>query len=366
MARTLPFQLLSWVLAGLFLAGCATTRPSLYIPPSDSKNRNFDPPPATVIRVPVRVTLPRWKDIPNTFLQFLNDQFKPIKKTVLNPFHSIGLDMSFGEVSNFWDSAQEPIFLDKGIWLLIQPKSISGGLTQPNPKHPFKWRMDLEMSAYPILVFGKEPSTEKISMPPIKPYQPGPSGFHAISNTTISFIEANKQLEDHRFGLINRVIPGSGSYKLRIRGIKLYGSGGQVIAEVRIEYNPLINLGYHPAHMTVYFRGIPQYDPEKEVFTLRHLDFDLKTGDFVMQVANWIFKSDILKVLRQKARIPIGPKLDQLKDRMNVVLNLPVGKHSRLQTQVKSFRVLGAFVDRDGIQAQISLDGDAQLNLFSR
>jgi hypothetical protein len=222
------------------------------------------------------------------------------------------------------------------------------------------------MTAYPILVFGNKPQAEKKIMPPFKNYKSGPSGFHAVSNTVISFKEANKQLTDPRFGLVNRVIPGSGDYKLRIKGIRLYGSGGQVIAEVKIQYNPFINLDDKLARMTVYFRGYPQYDPKKEVFTLRNLDFDVKTGDFLMQVANWIFKSDILKVLRRKARIPIGPKLDQLKDRMNVVLNLPVGKHSRLQTQMESFRVLDAFVNKDGIQAQVSLDGDAQLNLFCR
>jgi hypothetical protein len=101
------------------------------------------------------------------------------------------------------------------------------------------------------------------------------------------------------------------------------------------------------------------------MFYLTHLDFDVKTGDFIMQVASWIFKSDILNALRAKAHIPIGSKMDQIKERMNVVLNRPVGKHSRLETSVDSFRMLGAFVDRDGIEAQVSLDGTAQLHLLS-
>ena len=357
------------------MTGCATTHPSIYIPPSDSKNRSFEPPPATVIRLPVTFSIPRWGTLTKlpmwggltkTIMDFFNSQFKTVKPNLNFPSLKRVLEPSFDEISTFWDSAQEPIFIDKGIWLLIQPQSISSGLTLPDPKHPLKVRADLEMTAFPILVFGKEPGVEKKMMPPLKIYKPGPSGFHAVSNTTISFKEANNQLNDPRFGLIDRVIPGSGDYKLRIKGIKLYGSGGQVIAEVKIQYNPFINLGSKPAHMTVYFRGVPQYNPKKELFTLRHLDFDMKTGDLLMQVANWIFKSDILKVLQKNARIPIGPKLDQLKGRMNEVLNLPVGMHSRLQTQVQSFRVLDAFVDKDGIQAQISLDGDAQLNLLCR
>jgi hypothetical protein len=98
---------------------------------------------------------------------------------------------------------------------------------------------------------------------------------------------------------------------------------------------------------------------------LKRLDFDVKTGDFITEVASWIFKSDILNALRKKAHIPIGTELDKLKERMNIVLNCQVGKHSRLVTHVDSFRVLEAHVNHDGIQAQISLDGTAQLHLFS-
>ena len=310
--------------------------------------------------------MPKLQDIPKNMLSFLDKQIQNVGRKLKDPLHMIGSDKSLSEIVHFWDQAQEPIYVDKGIWLLIQPDSLSSGLTSHLMPQPLNWEAVMEMTAHPVLVFGNEPTVQKKMVPPIQLYKPGPSGFHAISNTFISFKEANFQLEDPRFGIINKVIPGSGDYKLRIKGIRLYGSGGEVVAQVKIQYNPLINLDDQPANMTVYFRGVPQYDPEKEVFTLRHLDYDLKTGDFLMQVADWIMKSDILKMLRKKARIPIGPKLDQLKDRMNVVFNLNVGYFSKFQTQVSSFRVLGAYVDQDGIQAQVSLDGDARLNLFCR
>ncbi len=364
MARLKHLNLLPLLFSSLLLAGCATS--SLYILPSDAKVRAFEPPPPAVIRLPVMVSFPRLRDLPKSITDFLNAEYESIKKTMNTPIREMSFDRSFGEISDFWDAAQEPLFIDKGIWLLIGPQSISTGLTRFDPRHPLDLRTVLEMTAYPVLVFGKKPETRKKILPPFQMYKPGPSGFHAVSNTVIPFKEANRQLVDPHFGLVNRVIPGSGDFKLRIKGVRLYGSGGQVIAEVKIEYNPVLNLGSQPARMTVYFRGVPWYDPQKELFELRQLDFDVKTGDFLMQVANWIFKSDILKVLRQKAHVPLGPKLAQLKERMNVVLNRPVGNHSRLQTRVESFRVLDAFVDKDGIQAQVSLEGDALLNLFCR
>jgi hypothetical protein len=102
------------------------------------------------------------------------------------------------------------------------------------------------------------------------------------------------------------------------------------------------------------------------MFYLKDLDFDVKTGDFLVQVASWILRSDILNSLKKKAYIPLGKRLIELKGRMNEVLNRPLGKHDRLETHVETFRILDAFVDQEGIKAQMSLDGTAQLDILSR
>jgi len=352
--------------ACLWLTGCASVS-SLYIPPSDTALRAFQTPPTAVIRLPVTVTVPKLGIISKDLTKWIDQKMTEIAEAAQEPEGITFRETHpFSRINLLWTSIQEPIFIDKDIWLLIQPEWISTGLTQTDSQNPFKRNVVLEMTARPILVFGNKPLVEKKILPPLRPYRPGPTGFHAISNTAISFNEANRILRDPKSGLTNYLIPGSGSYQLRVKGVRLYGSGGQVIVETKLEYNPIINLDGKRSKMTVYFRGVPAYDSKKEEFRMRHLDFDVKTGDFIMRTASWIFKSDILNVLRKKARIPIGSKLDDIKDRMNVVLNCPVGDHSRLVTQVNSFRVLDAFVNRDGIQAQMSLDGTADLNLFSR
>ncbi|HEV2354660.1 MAG TPA: DUF4403 family protein, partial [Puia sp.] len=147
-------------------------------------------------------------------------------------------------------------------------------------------------------------------------------------------------------------------------GIRLYGAGGKVIAEVQLTYNPfLINLGSKPAQMTIYFRGTPRYSLKKRLFYMPDLDFDVKTSDFLVQVADWILKSDIRKELRRKARIPVGPKLDFLKARMDEVLNRRSNPFISLSTEVKTFTILDSYADKEGIQARVALDGDSQLNV---
>ncbi len=353
----------------LALSGCATTASSLYISPSDSAARTFSPPPPAIIRLPVK--LPKISSIPKDLTLWVDHEIHKIGSAVQKPgdFHWLTppvMEVSGLEsITKLWDAMQEPIFIDKNIWLLIRPEALSSGLAQTDKHNPLFWNMVLEMTAYPILTFGEKPALVKKVLPPLRPYKPGSTGFHAVGNTSISFAEANRILADPKSGLVNYPIRGTGSYHLRVKGVRLYGAAGQVIAETRIEYYPFINLGGRPSQMTIYFRGVPQYNAAEEMFYLRHLDFDVKTGDLLMQVASWILKSDILNALRKKAHIPIGGKLNQLRERMNAVLTRPVGEYSRLVTQVDSFRVLDAFVDRDGIQVQMSLDGTAQLNLLN-
>ena len=268
------------------------------------------------------------------------------------------------KAKDIWALMQEPIFLDKGVWLLIHPENISTGVMRTEPHNPLKLVTLLEMWAYPVIYFGDTPPLDKKPLPPLNPFQPGSPGFRAVSNTSISYKEANRFLRDPSTGLMNSVIPGTGDQKLTVRGIRLYGSGGKVIAEVKLSYNPfLVNFENKPARMTIYFRGTPKYNLKKRLFYLPDLDFDVKTNDFLVEVAGWILKSDIRKELRRKARIPVGPKLDFLKDRMNTVLNRPLNAYASLSTQVRSFQILDSFADNKGIQAQITLDGDAQLNV---
>ncbi|HET9868986.1 MAG TPA: DUF4403 family protein, partial [bacterium] len=333
------------------LGGCSSIRTNLYIPPSEEAARPFPDPPPAVIRLPVSVPMPQLAAIPKNTLRWVEDQLAGIGENAQKQEGLVRLPGPLLGVDRLWNALQEPIYIDKNIWLLIRPESLSSGLEQPERLDPFTWKVVLEMTARPLLIFGGKPEWRKKNLPPLKPYKPGPTGFHAVSNAFISFKEANRILADPKTGLVDYPIRGSGSYHLRVKGVRLYGSGGQVIAQTRIEYHPLINFDGKPSRMTIYFRGTPRYDPKREVFYLHRLDFDVRTGDLLMQVASWIFKSDILNALRRKAHIPIGSELDKLKERMNVVLNRPVGEHHLLRTQVQSFRVLDARVHPEGIEA---------------
>jgi hypothetical protein len=315
--------------------------------------------PATVIEGD-RKSLPR--RTAETVLR-LEESYTHIQVDQLNKVLQGVVDLR-PKAADIWALMQEPIFLDKGVWLFIQPENISTGFMRADPHNPLKLTTVLELWAYPTLYFGDNPQIHRKALPPLSPFQPGKPGFRAVSNVAISFKEANRFLRDPQTKLMNTVIPGTGDQRLTVRGIRLYGSGGKVVAEVKLTYNPLlINFSDKPAKMTIYFRGTPHYSLKKRMFYLPDLDFDVKTTDFLVQVADWILKSDIRKELRKKARIPVGPKLDFLKDRMDTVLNRQLNSYASLSTKVHSFGILDSFADKDGLQARVALDGESQLNV---
>jgi hypothetical protein len=94
------------------------------------------------------------------------------------------------------------------------------------------------------------------------------------------------------------------------------------------------------------------------------LDYDVKSSDLMVQVADLLFKSQIRDQLRKIAVLPIGGKLAVIQGKINKALNRPLGEFARLQTQVNYFRVLGGYADNEGIEVRAAIQGSADLEVI--
>ena len=351
--------IIGFILLGL-CAGCSSV-PSHYVRVLPAPITSFPPVKPGLVRLPVEVTFPKEGDLVQHLSHFLKGGLKQMRPDL----HGIrGLNWK-SRMRDLWTKMQTPIFLDKDLWLLIKPETMSVGRVRTDLKKRSTAHTVLEMTAAPEIIFGDKPLTSTRIMPPFSRFQPGPGIFQAMSNTRISYKEANQYFRDPRLKLNGMVLPGTGERKLTLKGIRLYGSGGKVIAEVKLQYNPpIINFTGKPAKMTVYLRGTPRYLPKQRVFDLPDLDFDVKSNDLMVQVADFIFKSDFKNELRRIAKLPIGVKMDVMKEKMNKALNRPLGRFTRLHTQVNSFRVLNGFADNEGIEVRLSLEGTATMEVI--
>jgi hypothetical protein len=266
-------------------------------------------------------------------------------------------------MTDLWAKIQQPIYLDKGIWLLIHPQNLSLGSARTDPQNPFTAQASLETTANPEVVFGHKPDVTLLPFPSLGKYVPGPPTFQASTNAFISYGEANKQLKDPRLKLIGMVLKGTGQ-KVTIDDIHLSGAGAQVIMRVKLHYNPLlVNLGSKPAKLTIYLKGTPHFLPKTQEFALPDLDYDIKSSDLMVQIADMIFKNDFKNQLRKMARIPIGPQLDKLKLIIDKSLNQKLDSYVRLSANVVTLKVLDGLANDKGLVIRVAIQGTAALEL---
>ncbi len=338
--------------------GCASLPQRVKILPVSA--RTFPPTEPALIRLPVDILFPSGAEVVKHFTDFFKNELRP---KMDHPIKVPGARLRFN-VADLWKKIQEPIYLDKGIWLLIRPQTLSLGSVRTNPKNLFSAHAGLETTANPEVIFGPKPLTTPAPMPRLGPYIPGPATFQAVSNTRISYKEIDQHFKDPRMKLIGMVMPGTGGQKVTLTGLRMYGSGGQVVVEVKIHYEPLIiNLGSKPARLTIYLKGTPHYLPKEKAFDLPDLDYDVKSSDLMVQMADMLFKTDFRNQLRQIARLPIGPKMDELTGKIDMALNRPLGRFTRLRANVTSFNVLDGLADNEGIVVRVFIKGTAALDM---
>jgi hypothetical protein len=345
------------LILSMLTVGCAGTSYEVKVLPVPE--RTFPPNEPALIRLPVVLLFPSGGEVVHHITDFFKNGLRP-KMDV--PITLPGSHLKFS-ITDIWEKIQEPIFLDKGIWLLIRPQSLSLGSVRADPRDILTAHAGLETTANPEVIFGPEPLTSPKPLPKLGKFIPGPPTFQAVSNTFISYKEANQHLKDPRLKLIGMALRGTGQ-KVTLDGIRMYGSGGQVVVEVKLHYQPLIiNLGSKPAKLTVYLKGTPHYLPKEQEFDLPDLDYDIKSSDLMVQMADLMFKGDFRKQLRKIARLPIGPKMEELKGKIDLALNRKLGPFTRLSARVDSLKILDGLADNEGIVVRVEIKGSAALDV---
>lgn len=341
------------VLSFLWVSGCATL-PSPYVRVESAPIRSFPPIQPGFVDLPVVINFPQGRGVVQDVANLFKGGIKQLaENTILK-----------SKLKLLWDKMALPIYLDKGLWLLVHPETVSIGHRKVILNGASTVQPVLEMFASPELVWGDKPTLQPLPMPPLTPFLREPATFEALSNFHMDYDEINRYLADPRMMIKNTVLPGTGNQKLVIERIRLYGSGGKVSVEVKINYNPLIvNFSGKPAHMTLYLRGTPHYLPDENIFNLPDLEYDIKSSDLIVRVASWLFNSDFKNQLRRIIKFPAGAKMDILKAKINKALNRPFSPSLRLITHVISFRILDGYADNEGIEMRVSLKGTSILSV---
>jgi hypothetical protein len=252
--------------------------------------------------------------------------------------------------SEWWASLNRPIRLHDAIWLKLQPARLRLGKIT-GAKQVLTIRAGVE--AYPTIVSGAEPAMVSSPLPALGG-APGTDGFDIVIDGNIDYPTVSRTLT----GLLQGKTVTTNGRTVTVDSLTAAGRPGG-----RIE---LLLLFSGDAKGTLRLHGTPTFDRAIGEILIPDLDYDLDTDDNVVDAVAWVKSDDLRAMLRDRARIPVGPVLDRGKDILTAGLNRTVGESFTLAAKVDSVAVRDLYVRRPGIIVRAAARGKARVAVVKK
>jgi 16S rRNA (guanine966-N2)-methyltransferase len=250
-----------------------------------------------------------------------------------------------GRLQGVWERLLEPHELTDDVWLQVTPTSISLGEIQGEGN---RVNLAIAVGASPRLVLGPRPEWIPTPLPPLGSGVAG-EGLRILLDARGHYAEAGERLT-REFG--NRSFEWGGQ-TFRIREATLQGIGeGKVALGVRFEGS---------ARGRLFLIGTPELDHEAGEIHVPDLEFDVETLNLLMRSAAWIARGDLVRTLREEARLPVSEILDFAREKLLEGLNRELSDQVRLEGEVLSVELLGVRATAAGLQVRAASEARATI-----
>ncbi|GAB3012937.1 hypothetical protein GCM10027051_15150 [Niabella terrae] len=253
-----------------------------------------------------RCTVCFWgQDITETVMQSLKAELDLSKAEMERNYGTIDLKPRFQQI---WDQLNRPYQLNETGWLQIRPQAFRvNAFRSVNDQ----LRIHLGLSAQPVILL-RPPATPSQAVPNISDRRAG-QGFNIFMDGLLGY--------DSLSGLLSRQLQGR-SFEFRkgpIRKKFVFEScrirnaeQGRLHLEIRFSGT---DKGYF------YVTGTPAYNDSTRIFSIRELEFDIKSRDALLKMADWIFARRITAEISQKAQFDLSQYADSAKTAASAQLN---------------------------------------------
>ncbi len=351
MTKKLRFIL--WLLT-LLLAACA----GLSIPAPDAPVKALPEPPVekSVIAVPVKVPLDSILNdmglssgeygmgnrIAGSIRRFLQRQALKNETRIVKTHYVRAL------IGKTWDSLQNPIPLQNGLSLLLNPQAVSVSVL---PEQNEDLQLIVGLTAKPKLVAGT-PAPGRLPLPEVS-IAPAPSrtGFHIALETELPFEVLGNELTRQ---LAGKVFARQGE-SVTVQKARAYGSGESVVIAMNIKGS---------LNGVVYLSGIPAYDPSTRSLTLRDLDYTLETNRVLAKAADWLRHAGLRESLQKKASWYVGDRIDAAKETISLALNRTVNSQMSVTGSIDALRPVSVGITKAALKAVLEADGTADIEIL--
>ena len=289
------------------------------------------------------------QDITKQVVKGLTTELDAAKKDLDKSYGAVDLKPRFQQV---WDRLNKVYNLYGLGWLNINPQRIriNNLFTLNDSLYIF-----LGLSAKPSISFEK-PAERSTWIPNLGTFS-RKSGFSIFLDAVLSYDSLssiiNQQLVGKEFEFKKLFI----KKKFIIDSCKIYGAGNEQLI-IKMNFSGT-NTG------VVYFLGKPVYNKDKRTIEVTNINFDIKSKNFLLGSADWLFDKKITKELSKQARFELGAYIDTAKTTINEQLNQEWIKGIRSYGNISDIRLIGIYpmqqhlVIRSNCTGELSVKVDA-------
>ena len=128
--------------------------------------------------------------------------------------------------------------------------------------------------------------------------------------------------------------------------------------------NLIIDVQFSGSHNgLVRFYGKPYYDEEKKSIEVADLDYDLKTKDFLLKTAKWLFNNRIISELKKYTSFSLSSYYDTASKSLNEWLNKEWTRGIRSSGKINELKMMGVKALPEHLYLQTACSGNINLRI---
>lgn len=213
--------------------------------------------------------------------------------------------------------------------------------------------LNLGITASPRLSFIK-PAAAVLPVPDLTP-APAEQGFNIHLDAALQYDSLSRVVNAMIAGKRFEIADGLFKKHMIVRSCKLYSNlYDKLVVELNFE-------GSHSG--TAYFTGKPVYDSATRKIEVSDFSYDLKTNDFLLRTARWLFDKRIVSEIRKYTSIDLSSYYDTAMVSMNSWLNREWTPGIQSSGKVSNLMLTGVFAQREHLLIRSHCNGSLELTV---
>lgn len=211
--------------------------------------------------------------------------------------------------------------------------------------------LSLALAATPAITFANATGREQ-TVPALQ--AGGANGFALELQVVLPFDHLSNVLHTYLRGKRFELSEGFIKQHVIVDACKLYGNGKNLLVEVQFSGS---------FSGTVYCTGLPVYDEAMQIIKLKNFDYELKTNNFLLKGAKWLFDKIILDEIQKYTIIELSDYYKNATESIQSLLNKEWTKGVRAAGSVTTITITGIEVQPQQLLIRSRCSGSLQLTI---